>query len=58
MMMNNTICTLHYQSDQQKDMMEHVACIGKQIYSALWLGNHKERQNLGDQGTDGWIVLQ
>jgi hypothetical protein len=41
--MINTIFMLHCQSDQQKeDVTGHVACIGKHIYSALWLENHKE----------------
>jgi hypothetical protein len=58
-MMRNTISILHYQSDQQKkDVMEHVVCKGKPINSALWLGNHKERQILGDLGTDGCTALQ
>jgi len=37
----------------------HVACMGRgEAYTGFWWRNLKERDNLGDPGVDGRIILR
>ena len=36
----------------------HVACMGEERgYIGSWWGNRRDRDNWGDLGVDGWIIL-
>jgi len=36
----------------------HVACMGEErVCIGSWCGNRRERDNWGDLGVDGWIIL-